>query len=303
MAPSRDGPVVTRVTKNMTDSATHSTSSTAAPPALPQVLLVGPWQQRELATALTSISTTTSWRRADHIEGAADVLHAGDLVPELILLAQPQPGLYCQTDIDRLQQLAPLSRLVMIAGTWCEGELRTGAPPTGVIRLYWYELAPWWQIAIGRYRDGLCPPWSLPLDAPQAGRWSSTPDLLSTHNSVLIHATDYATYESLAAALQPTGSLAHWCGREHLTAAPHPIAPTAGIWEGGQLSPAELAHLTSFCQQVSGPVAVLLDFPRAEHFQQARTAGATAIFGKPYIVAELQAALGSSPQLPKFSGK
>jgi len=35
------------------------------------------------------------------------------------------------------------------------------------------------------------------------------------------------------------------------------------------------------------PIVVLLDFPRVEHWQQASEAGATAVFGKPFDVAEL----------------
>jgi AmiR/NasT family two-component response regulator len=66
----------------------------------------------------------------------------------------------------------------------------------------------------------------------------------------------------------------------------------AAIWDGGQLSGGELAALREFAARVhtshaAAPVIVLLDFPRVEHLQAARDAGAAAVLGKPYQVAHL----------------
>ncbi len=290
----------------MIHSATHSTG-TATVKAKAQVLLVGDWQHREFAAASANISDTYDWPHATNINEACDLLSHCFQPPELILLAQPLPGLFRQADIDRLQQLVPLTRLVLVAGSWCEGELRTGSPPNGIIRLYWYELASWWQAAIDRRDAGLCPPWSLPLDHAQAGRCSSANDLSQSKNSsllsVLIDAADFAVYETLSTALDNYGINSSWKFQDENATAPAPApapAPAnananananAGIWDGGQLSDCERTRLTNFCCQVDGPVIALLDFPRIEHFAQAQAAGAAAVLAKPYIVEELVAAL------------
>jgi len=63
-----------------------------------------------------------------------------------------------------------------------------------------------------------------------------------------------------------------------------------GIWVGGQLDGQEVRQLKEFCQKIRdhrGQVVALLDFPRAEHVQQARDAGARAVFGKPYVLYEV----------------
>ena len=270
-----------------------------------QVLAVGDWQGREFVAATSGLSVARDWSHASSINEACDLLRNCQQPPELIFLAQPLPGIYCQGDIDRLQQVVPLTRLVVVVGSWCEGELRTGSPPSGVIRLYWYEFSSWWQAAIRRRDADLCPPWSLPLDHVQAGRWSPVNDVAPLKApskntallSVTIDAADFTVYETLSAALSNFGILSHWQGRDENATPAASTAPattpttTAGIWDGGQLGARELKHLTKFCRQTNGPVIALLDFPRLEHFKQARAAGAAAVFAKPYIVKELVAAL------------
>lgn len=254
-------------------------------------MLVGDWHLSEFAASLDGIPSAKSWQSFADLQAVAEFLSDSAEPPELVFLTQPLPDAYEQAEVDRLQQRAPLSRIVVVAGTWCEGELRTGKPLSGVIRLYWYELASWWQAAARRRDAGLCPLWSQPLDQSQAGRWSSANQLAAankTNNQVCIDASDYAVYESLSAALKAFSIDAAWAGRE-LEGADK--LTQLGIWDGGQLSAREITRLASFCSKINGPVVALLDFPRVEHFEQARAVGATAVLAKPYIVEELVAAL------------
>ncbi|MCH7751928.1 MAG: hypothetical protein IH898_07220 [Planctomycetes bacterium] len=258
-------------------------------PRRPQIeaITVGPWHTPEFATALANFQEGQSLHQLASIEEACGLLSTAEVAPELILLAQPLPGTVRQQEVDRLQRLAPLARIVVVAGSWCEGELRTGSPPVGVLRLYWYELAPWWQAALRRLSAGLCPAWSAPLDHPQAGRYSvdATINELMTPSIVAIGADDFAVFECLADALAASGASATWARSDD------PVEAAAGIWDGGQLSDRELERLGRFCRQVLGPVVALLDFPRVEHIIEARAAGAVAVFGKPYVVEEVLAAL------------
>ncbi len=253
----------------------------------PEAIIIGPWHTPEFAAALAKLEEGQSLERLADIEAACELLASAEVAPELILLAQPLPGAVRQQEVDRLQQLAPLARIVVVSGTWCEGELRTGNPPAGVLRLYWYELAPWWQAAQRRLSVGRCPAWSAPLDHPQAGRFAvdETIDQLTAPSTVAIKAEDFAVFECLAAGLYASGASAVWARSEN------PPQAAAGIWDGGQLSDRELHRLSRFCQQVDGPVVALLDFPRVEHFAAARAAGAAAVFAKPYVMEEVLAAL------------
>ena len=270
----------------------------APPRAAVRAALVGPWNSGEFAAALTQVQAAATWSEFAALEAAYQWLQdlqldGASAAPDLIFVAQRLPGDVTQSEVDRLQRCAPLTRIVIVAGTWCEGELRTGSPLTGTIRLYWYQLSTWWQAAIRRFHAGACPLWSLPLDHPQAGRLSVDGNHLSENfrssrcPTVAIAASDVAVFESLRSALAAyeIASYRH-CGTTEAG-----DSATAGIWDGGQLSPREQQRLREFRKEVVGPLIALLDFPRVEHLKQARDAGASTVLAKPYIVEELVAEL------------
>ncbi|NOY30480.1 MAG: hypothetical protein GXP28_09990 [Planctomycetes bacterium] len=274
----------------------------ATPCTSVQVLAIGPWQEKEFRLALAPIEEATAWQTVSDLNQAEKNLQTGETTPELILLAQPLPGRYRQRHVDRLQSLAPLARIVIVAGSWCEGGMRTGIQLTGVLRLYWHELAPWWKSAQTRVAAGLCPPWSLPADNPQAGRYLLGIGLLGIglpcikskspafDSPVAINAKDFSVYESLSAAMEPLGIATLWVQPARRV----DQKVSSGIWDGSQLDEKELQRLTDFCSQVrshDATVVALLDYPRVEHVAQAQSAGASAVFGKPYVVDELLAAL------------
>jgi hypothetical protein len=215
-------------------------------------------------------------------------LESGQALPELILLAQPLPGTYQQRDVEQLRRAAPLAQIVVVVGTWCEGELRTGKPLTGVLRLYWYELVSWW-----RTRQKSTAHWSLCLDGPIAPRATDRifDDGLKLNDCCVIHSRSVASFEALTTSLAPYGIVCVWT--RHESELPRQIA--LGLWDGGQLDPQELSRLQAFAAAIherQGSVVVLLDFPRKEHFSQLGEIGITTVLGKPYFVEELAAACG-----------
>lgn len=287
------------------------------PPRQPTLVAVGPWDHAEFAALRDEVDPHAEWGAIDSLAALAESLVDGregtdeekdaaatipfvPLPPELVLLAQPRPNATLTAEVERLREVAPLTRVIVIAGTWCEGELRTGAPPAGVVRLYWYEFAPWWRATIGAYQAGGTPAWSEPLDDVRAGQ-ATTPVYARLSNAdgndstergaIAIDAVDFAVFDTLASALAPFGWRCEWqprhrpelnSGREY----------AAAIWDGGQLSERELAALTAFASRVreqrpTAAVIVLLDFPRVEHLQAARDAGASAVLAKPYQVTQL----------------
>ncbi len=251
------------------------------------VLLAGPWNVGEFADLLSSLSVSHGWQRASNCGEVAALLAETKFAPELILLADPLPGTHPQSDVELLRQAAPLARLVVVAGTWCEGELRTGTPLTGVLRLYWYELPGWWASAMNMVQQGACPPWSQPFEGPAAGRTLDGSQM--AHSGIIaIDCKLISTWEALSAALKNFGADCHWTRRGELGQLPSHVA--AGIWDGGQLEPLEVERLTKFAQAIrecGGVVIALLDFPRREHLDLVREAGCHAVLGKPYVVDEL----------------
>lgn len=275
------------MTQFQTSSVEGSHGATAV-----DTLFVGPWDQGEFSVATADWEEFHAWRCVANVSEACEIISSEATAPELLFVAQPLPDCVRQLDIDRLQSQAPLMRIVIVAGTWCEGSLRTGAPLSGVLRLVWYELFPWWQAARHGMQSGTCPPWSAPLQHPQSGRLpvDSMREKIALSGVVSIDAQDFAVFECLTDALAKYGLTTVWSRANQKDGLQK---SSAGIWDGGQLDTRDVQRLTTFCQQIDGPIAVLLDFPRVEQFHLARSVGASAVFGKPYVVEEVVQELAS----------
>ena len=137
----------------------------------PVVWFVGDWggdqgidefvHVREVFEALSSASQVGSFATLEN--AIAAVCTAAP--PEVLLLAQPRPGCIEQSAIDQFLAAAPLTRIVIVAGSWCEGERRTGRPLVGAVRLYWHEVPAWWRENLAIRVAGGTPDWSRPVNS------------------------------------------------------------------------------------------------------------------------------------------
>ena len=58
---------------------------------------------------------------------------------DLILIAQSIPDQFSTAHIEYLQARHPLTPVVALLGSWCEGDARTGRSIPGVRRIYWHQ--------------------------------------------------------------------------------------------------------------------------------------------------------------------
>jgi hypothetical protein len=98
-----------------------------------------------------------------------------ETVPRIIILQETRPGEYPRRAIDRLRESFPAVPILLIAGSLCEGEGRTGRLPAGVVRRYWYEketaIIPELKRFLRREPGRL----SLPATAGEEDFWSAPP--------------------------------------------------------------------------------------------------------------------------------
>ncbi len=92
------------------------------------ILLLCPAERAEFADARAAIAASGGVRELTDLDSAAAALRAGEVGPDVIVVAQAFPGQFSHEAIDRLRRLAPLARVVGLMGSWCEGEMRTGSP-------------------------------------------------------------------------------------------------------------------------------------------------------------------------------
>lgn len=258
-----------------------NTSEESPATAIASVLAIGPWDRGEFALLSSKLNTRGDWIASKSCEAAAKLLIVSQLAPQFIAIAQPLPGDVSHEEIEQLRQAAPLAQIIIVAGSWCEGELRTGQPPEGVLRMYWHEFANWWPTRMQT-------DWSACLDGSLAARGSKPSSHSKTH-SVTIHSPTFASFEAISSVLAPLGSQTTWAR----DVSKLPAELSTGIWDGGQLDAQELTELKLFASEIQrqkGKLVVLLDFPRKEHFELLHELGCRAVLGKPYVIEELVAA-------------
>jgi hypothetical protein len=236
----------------------------------PNVWLVGDAEHADFAEAVALVRATAN---------------VGPGLPEVVLVAQSRPGVVGRREWMRMRRNAPLAGFVSLVGSWCEGETRTGRPPAGVERLYWYEFPAWWQRQLVLRAAGCCPAWARTDEV----RVPPVVRVLLGHR-VAISAERWDTAAAIDDAISAAGGESVWLRSE----ADSLEGVTAGIWVGGQLGDAELSRLIEFCSTLASrqvPVVALLDFPRRDRCEAARHAGAAAVLGKPWMNADLVATL------------
>jgi hypothetical protein len=215
----------------------------------------------------------------------ADLVASASSSPEVIVFFHSRPLSVRQHVLHDLRRAAPLAGVVVVAGSWCEGELRTGRVWPGVRRHYWYEFPGWWTRQVALRAAGRCPEWAKPSEFASV---AVTKQLRPLRDLVVLRTAYSATAETLADQLKFGGyGTAHQSpGRR-----PSPVrGAAAGIWDGGQLNDAEAQDLSRFCTQLradAAPVIALLDFPRRDSVNRAFQLGAAAVLGKPWLNADL----------------
>jgi hypothetical protein len=223
--------------------------------------------------------------------------------PELVVIAQSRPNEFPRGELEAIQRRWPLAGIISIAGTWCEGELRTGKPWPGIRRLYWHEFPAWWQQQLAMRSDGRCPEWLRPtVDLFRASTVSishgdiqppigslASPLNAGHRTGLIVLCTQYfSTADMLADVFSRAGFATIW----QRPGQPSPLVRgcTAAVWDGGQLDDEEACDLRQFSHRFardSTPVVALLDYPRRDRADLARQLGASAVLGKPWINRDL----------------
>jgi CheY-like chemotaxis protein len=254
-------------------------------------LLVGDVRHGEFPEAITWLRQRTRCAVVSDVAAAQQYCRQADAPPQLVVLCQPHRDCFSPVDIERLHAAAPLARLVALLGSTCEGEVRSGRPWPGVLRIYWHQ----WQ---GRARaellpllEGACSSWSLPRTATTADQALFVADRPAPHRSglVAVRAPRVVDYEALAEVCETLGATPLWLppGRPALLRRPDLL-----VWDSDGRQGHELDRLADLVQRIRPTrVLALLGFPRREEAAAARAAGADQLLSKPCLLGDLLASL------------
>ena len=249
---------------------------------LRHVLFIGDHRHSEFVEATAWLAEHSLLSVATTPAEAMEAVQHPSLPPELVIVAHARPGQFSQRDIETIHRLAPLARLAVLAGSWCEGEMRTGHPWPGVLRLYWHQGA-------ARLRELLtdsCPLWSHPRTATDVERLLDLPaPLVAGKQKLIAIGTESSiAYHGLAATCVQAGYATAWVVPRQSTMI-HGAA--AGIWDETQ-QPESLAPLHAFTRCLGhAPIVALVNFPRLEDYRRLENEGIDQLIAKPFLNTDL----------------
>ena len=132
------------------------------------VLVIGNHEHWEFCDCLRALKDKASCRLIpfESINQLGDDFGTVDA----IVAFQTRPGELSHDLFQHLQKVAPLSPVVMVLGSWCEGEMRSGFPPEGVLRFYWHQFeAHWFDFVTSMASDSITN-WHCPATMTHADR-------------------------------------------------------------------------------------------------------------------------------------
>lgn len=251
----------------------------------PRLWILGSVERPEFQAVLEILEAEADFERFFDVGEVIEQLTTGQSPPDAIVFAQTFPGQFDEQQLRTLRRLAPVSPLISLAGSWCEGELRTGRPIQAAWRMYWHQGAARLSENLQRLFFNRLPLWGLPATAGDDERFLHESLVPDAPRSAMI-AVASACYEMgdwlVAACAQRGYRAVFWQPGVRLAGV------QAGIWNGSDCSSAEVDSLRRFAEATgSAPLIALLDFPRWENREAAREAGAQAIISKPLMLGDL----------------
>ncbi|MFO0902077.1 MAG: hypothetical protein U0939_03705 [Pirellulales bacterium] len=254
----------------------------------PAVVVIGDGRPVEFSEALADLERRSMLHRLDvlpHERELAAAVGRMEATPNVVVLLQQRPGEWTAARVEQVHARWPLARLVMLLGSWCEGEPRTGRPPPGVARVYWHQWAP----QSGRYWDqqGQGPhPWNLPRSHSPLDVFLETSTVKQGGGELIaIEAADESSFDSLAETLARAG----YCTARWRSQRPGDVrGASVLIWDDPGRSRHDLLRLRECCESAGGtPVIAMSGMLRWDDWQAARRWGVAHLLAKPFDLEDL----------------
>ncbi|HEX3657854.1 MAG TPA: hypothetical protein VHV55_18835 [Pirellulales bacterium] len=261
-----------------------------------RALAVGDRASRELADSLALLEHALPTRFVPTLSAAIAHWSPDVVPPDLLVLLQSHSGQFLESELLGLRSRMPLARTVVVLGSWCDGEMRSGRPLVGVRRVAWHA----WPLRLVRelaaWQAGGGGTWALPATAAEeellleADGPALVPRSAGNDGPIAVRTsnTDFAACLVEGLARYGYQAVALPCGQASAA------EPFSALIDDLRL-PTDGRELSSvYHQWRPRPIVALADFPRPHDERLIREAGATLLMAKPLDFAEL------APQLDRL---
>jgi CheY-like chemotaxis protein len=254
------------------------------PRVLPRVLYIGDGDWADSAE-FDRLWANVELAEVGDITAACKLAFAEGAHFDLIVVAQKRPGQLSPKMLESLRKAAPLTPIVCVAGSFCEGEARTGRPWPGAVRVYAHQFVARVAAQLERLAAVGAMSWAPPFTNTEEDRLLNAapmpPAHLATRVAVFSHERQSAAM--LCDALEAAGYAAVTCEpTDELRDIDLVLWDCAGSFAACRDRFIRMAQQTPAAAKI-----VLLGFPRPEDVATARAAGATAVLSKPFLLDDL----------------
>lgn len=256
------------------------------------ILVIGDLQTPEFAAPLAELPTQARATFIGDMQGAHHWLSSGEHVPIVIALLQRYPGELQDSDLDELRRQAPLARMVVIAGSWCEGEKRSGHIPEGVERIYWHQWRDRIAASAAIFRAADTPGTLPPLTATEDDRVLAAERRTYPPRCIVVISREREAAQSLVDACRHLGFDAE-VETNSIAYAQTTASAQADVllWDANMRAVVDPHQVEAIRRTRQMPVIALVGFPRIDVVERARAAGVHAVVSKPVMLPDLGEAL------------
>lgn len=229
----------------------------------------------------------------------------------LIVIAQSRSRQFDQSVIDDLVAREPLTPVVMLLGSWCEGERRSDQPVQGVKHVYWHQWQGQFTNFCQQMSDSGISLWHAPVTENAADkivhRVADEPSIQSIDGVVVgISTSAKETFETLSHGITAIGGKSKWVER---TSWINMSASVEIICIDADSVDETLTRRVRWMQNQAAhvPIVALLNFPRRQEIEALNQLGVASVISKPFDLSELKTALiaaigGGAPSKQMMKG-
>ena len=210
---------------------------------------------------------------------------------DLVVLAQSRRNEISASTVDEIRQSMPQVPIVVLLGTWCEGENRSGEPLEGVNNVLWHQWEKRFEKFCVQMNEGVSTDWHLPLTATVADQvrdFSPDPSHVKQLSgpNVGVSASHRSSFESIRDLLNLYSCEVSWIESDKEKAKSEQFdAVCVDIERGIEQQKNSISVLKSLFHNI--PTVVLLGFPRKQDVDGLAAFGITQIVSKPFTADEL----------------
>ena len=233
------------------------------------------WALADDCDRLHFVATTELIRRND-IGGQLEAS------PDLIVLCQSRRGSLSPQTSESIIRQFPLAQRLVLLGSECEGERRSGTPLIGWHRRFWYQWSGFATLLNHAFQQGSVHPMTLPSEATDSDLLISLENIAKLDLAKDLRISMDCRWNSERELFTDLWSDAGWSVAENIDEADVVAVIRDSLDEETQRQLLSIRQI-----EPAKPLLLSLNFPRIQEAQLAKQLGASALIGRPFVNLEL----------------